>query len=60
MNDDRCELIQNLDKLHTIELGVGRIKKINWNPHERLRKIIWRYNKKYTVKGKKNCENKRN
>lgn len=27
MNDDKCELIHNLDKLHTTELGVGRIKK---------------------------------
>ena len=24
---NKCELIQNLDKLHTTELGVGRIKK---------------------------------
>lgn len=27
MNDKKYELIQNLDKLHTTELGVGRIKK---------------------------------
>ncbi|WP_291579733.1 DUF3781 domain-containing protein [Clostridium sp. UBA6640] len=27
VNDNKCELIQNLDKLHTTELGVGRIKK---------------------------------
>ena len=27
MNDNECELIQNLDTLHTTELGVGRIKK---------------------------------
>lgn len=27
INDDKCELIQNLDKLHTTELGVERIKK---------------------------------
>lgn len=27
MNDNKCELIQNLDKLHATELGVGRIKK---------------------------------
>ncbi|ERI92165.1 hypothetical protein HMPREF1982_02554 [Clostridiales bacterium oral taxon 876 str. F0540] len=27
MNDTKCELIQNLDKLHTTDLGVGRIKK---------------------------------
>ncbi|WP_428978985.1 DUF3781 domain-containing protein [Clostridium tanneri] len=27
MNDNKCEVIQNLDKLHTTELGVGRIKK---------------------------------
>lgn len=27
MNDNRCELTKNLDKLHTTELGVGRIKK---------------------------------
>ncbi|WP_164468658.1 DUF3781 domain-containing protein [Clostridium botulinum] len=27
MNDNKYELIQNLDKLHTTELGVGRIKK---------------------------------
>lgn len=27
MNVNKCELIQNLDKLHTTELGVGRIKK---------------------------------
>jgi len=27
INDNKCELIQNLDKLHTTELGVGRIKK---------------------------------
>ncbi|QGU95451.1 DUF3781 domain-containing protein [Clostridium bovifaecis] len=27
MNDNRCELIGNLDKLHTTELGIGRIKK---------------------------------
>jgi hypothetical protein len=27
MNDNKCELIQNLDKLRTTELGVGRIKK---------------------------------
>lgn len=27
MNDNKCELIQNLDKLHTTELGDGRIKK---------------------------------
>ncbi|WP_333888069.1 DUF3781 domain-containing protein [Clostridium sp.] len=26
MNDNKCELIQNTDKLHTTELGVGRIK----------------------------------
>lgn len=26
-NDNKCELIQNLDKLHTTELGVERIKK---------------------------------
>lgn len=26
MNDDKCELILNLDKLHTTELGIGRIK----------------------------------
>lgn len=26
-NDNKCELIQNLDNLHTTELGVGRIKK---------------------------------
>lgn len=27
MNYNKCELIHNLDKLHTTELGVGRIKK---------------------------------
>ncbi|AWI04865.1 conjugal transfer protein [Clostridium drakei] len=27
MNDNKDELIQNLDKLHTTKLGVGRIKK---------------------------------
>ena len=27
MNDIKNELIQNLDKLHTTELGIGRIKK---------------------------------
>lgn len=27
INDNKCGLIQNLDKLHTTELGVGRIKK---------------------------------
>ncbi len=27
MNNNRCELIENLDKLHTTELGIGRIKK---------------------------------
>lgn len=27
MNDNKCELIENLDKLYTTELGVGRIKK---------------------------------
>ncbi|GKX66723.1 DUF3781 domain-containing protein [Inconstantimicrobium mannanitabidum] len=27
INDDKCELKQNLDKLHTTELGVDRIKK---------------------------------
>lgn len=27
MNDNKYELIQNLDKLHTTQLGVGRIKK---------------------------------
>jgi len=27
MNGAKCGLIQNLDKLHTTELGVGRIKK---------------------------------
>ena len=27
MNDNKCELIQNLAKLHTTELGIGRIKK---------------------------------
>lgn len=27
MNDNKYELIQNLDKLHTTELGVGRIKR---------------------------------
>ena len=27
MNDNKCELIRNLDKLHTTKLGVGRIKK---------------------------------
>lgn len=27
MNDNNCELIENLDKLHTTELGIGRIKK---------------------------------
>lgn len=27
MNDNKCELIENLDKLHTTKLGVGRIKK---------------------------------
>lgn len=27
INNNKCELIQNLDKLHTTELGVGRIKK---------------------------------
>ncbi|NMM64636.1 DUF3781 domain-containing protein [Clostridium sp. P21] len=27
INDNKGELIQNLDKLHTTELGVGRIKK---------------------------------
>lgn len=27
MDDKKHELIQNLDKLHTTELGVGRIKK---------------------------------
>lgn len=27
VNDNKCELIQNLDKLHTTELGAGRIKK---------------------------------
>ena len=26
MNDDKCELILNLDKLHTTELGIERIK----------------------------------
>lgn len=26
-NDNKCELIQNLDKLHTTELRVGWIKK---------------------------------
>ena len=26
MNYDKCELILNLDKLHTTELGIGRIK----------------------------------
>jgi hypothetical protein len=30
-----------------------------WNSNnERLRRIIWRCNKKYVVKGEKNCENK--
>lgn len=30
-----------------------------WNSNnERLRRIIWRCNKKYTVKGEKSCENK--
>lgn len=27
INDNKFELIQNLDKLHTTELGVGRIKR---------------------------------
>ena len=27
MNDNKCGFIQNLEKLHTTELGVGRIKK---------------------------------
>lgn len=27
MNDDKCELILNLDKLHTTELGIIRIKR---------------------------------
>ena len=27
MNDNKCELIQNIEKLHTTELGVIRIKK---------------------------------
>lgn len=27
INDNKCELIQNLDKLHTTELGFRRIKK---------------------------------
>jgi len=27
MNDNKCKLILNLDKLHTTELGIGRIKK---------------------------------
>ena len=27
INDDKCELIQNLDKLHTTELGFDRVKK---------------------------------
>ncbi len=27
MNNNKCELLQNLDKLHTTELGGGRIKK---------------------------------
>lgn len=27
MNEMKCELIQNLHKLHTTELGIGRIKK---------------------------------
>jgi hypothetical protein len=27
MNDNKWELIQNLHKLHTTDLGVGRIKK---------------------------------
>lgn len=27
VNYNKCGLIQNLDKLHTTELGVGRIKK---------------------------------
>lgn len=26
VNYDKCELILNLDKLHTTELGIGRIK----------------------------------
>jgi hypothetical protein len=26
MNYDKCQLILNLDKLHTTELGIGRIK----------------------------------
>lgn len=26
MNYDECQLILNLDKLHTTELGIGRIK----------------------------------
>ncbi|WP_411682726.1 DUF3781 domain-containing protein [Clostridium thailandense] len=27
VDDNKSELLQNLDKLHTTELGVGRIKK---------------------------------
>lgn len=27
MNDNKCSFIKNLEKLHTTELGVGRIKK---------------------------------
>lgn len=27
MNDKKCELIENIDKLHTTEMGVDRIKK---------------------------------
>jgi len=27
INDNKCELIQNLDRLHTTELGARRIKK---------------------------------
>lgn len=27
VNNNKCELLQNLDELHTTELGVGRIKK---------------------------------
>ena len=26
MNNSKCDLIENLDKLHTTELGLGRIK----------------------------------
>lgn len=32
--------------------------KLDYATDERLRRIIWRCNKKYSIKGEKSCENK--